>query len=249
MRNRIFLTSGLFIIVALAGIISGCNSGGGGGSTDNGGKTATPCGPDQQLKEYTAAWIYYNCGPFDNVYIYPHQQDMNGVALGATKVGKGMVSLKYTGLLNEFMYRTPVPTFGLFFMAYGNNQQEVNWQWFSSRITTDAILSTLRSQRFDGNCPGQDKCEKNESTTKVQFLDDRVVYQWDCWWDDTDSLLGIIQCTVTDVTNKRSIVTLSVQTVGAYNGLSYMGFGKNAFDGIYPGYYGVVSDLKITIFQ
>ncbi|MDH5638169.1 MAG: hypothetical protein OEZ04_06725, partial [Nitrospinota bacterium] len=141
------------------------------------------------------------------------------------------------------------PTFGLYFQAYGNNNQEVNWAWYSTRVTSDALFSTLRAQRFDGSCPGRDLCESAEKTGKIQFTNPNEVYQWDCWWDDTDSRFGVIQCVITQLSTNRQLVTLSVKTYGTYNGLNYMGFGNPSFDGPYPGYDGTVSDLKITIFQ
>ncbi|MDH5509454.1 MAG: hypothetical protein OEZ32_03770 [Nitrospinota bacterium] len=249
MTSRNYFFSSLFVTTICIGLITACSSGGGGSTGDND-KVATPCGPEQALKEYSAVWTYYNCGPFNQLFIYPQQVDMNGVALNSTPVGKGMISLRYTGLsIESFRLRDSAPTFGLYFQAYGNNNDEVNWAWFSTRVTTDALISTLRSQRFDGSCPGRDLCESPEQTGKVQFTNPAEVYQWDCWWDDTDSLLGTVRCTVTQMSDDRQLVTLTVKTYGLYNGLNYMGFGNPSFDGPYPGYEGTVSDLKITIFQ
>ncbi|MDH5638612.1 MAG: hypothetical protein OEZ04_08980, partial [Nitrospinota bacterium] len=93
MFSRNYFVSSLFVTIVSIGLLTACSSDGGGSTPDNG-KVATPCGPEQALKEYSAVWTYYNCGPFNQLFIYPHQVGVNGIALGSTPVGKGMISLR-----------------------------------------------------------------------------------------------------------------------------------------------------------
>jgi hypothetical protein len=157
-------------------------------------------------------------------------------------MNRGMLSVRFTGLHNDDI--SGRENFGIFFMAGGDGDYEVNWQWMSYNVGGGDIMSRIIVQRFDGTCPRF--CEHSELTDEVQFRDSAEVYQWDCQWD---TAVAKISCAITKIGSPTYKVLVVNDPLGPYNTLKYMGMGKDAFQGPYPSYQGTVSDIKLTVFD
>ena len=207
------------------------------------GKNNTPCGPIQEMPGHDPMWTYYNCGPFEGMWVQQGTPDaFSGEILGPRRVGRGMVSVKYTGLTNTaFAYKE---TFGLFFSADGNHGLPVNWQWMSYAAGGGYIESRLIIQRFDKTC--QPFCEEHFKVQSLQFEDPNDTYQWDCRWNEDDMM---IYCDITKVGDPNFLIETWNYMKGPYNSLQYMGVGRKAFDGGYPNYQCTVTDFKLTFFR
>ncbi|MDH4184330.1 MAG: hypothetical protein OEV92_08925 [Nitrospinota bacterium] len=202
--------------------------------------STTPCGPVHKMGDLKPTFEYYNCGPVDDLRVTAYTTNEKGESLGPTPVNRGMLSLRYTKLHNDIISHKE--TFGIIFMANGNSNYEVNWQWMSYQMG-GAIQSRLVIQRFDGTCPKF--CEQSDITDEIQFWDYAEIWQWDCEWDTWASKVA---CVVTKVgAPDKKYITIN-DPRGRYNGLRYLGVGKSAYDGHLPSYQGIVTDFKLTVF-
>ena len=211
--------------------------GGGGGSSSSSG-----CGPAQQMGTYKVSWSYTDCPTQDWLHIHPGTVNAKGEQLGQRSVSKGMLSVRYTQMDNATI--SDKENFGIFFMAKGHDGGEANWQWMSYKKTHENIQSRLIIQRFDGTCPGF--CEHADITDDLQFRSFSEVFQWDCEWDTT---VNHISCVITKVGDPTVNIVTKLEPMGPYNSLHYLGLGQKAFEGPYESYRGVISDVKLTIFE
>ncbi|MDH5637921.1 MAG: hypothetical protein OEZ04_05470 [Nitrospinota bacterium] len=207
---------------------------------------STPCGPIQELARHKAAWTFYKCEAAANYYITPDSVDPStGQALGERSMDRAKLSFRYTELHNDKISERE--NFGAFFKAKGEAGLEVNWQWMSYSIGNEMIQSRLIVQRFDGTCAPRAFCEQAFITNDVQFKDTSEVWQWDCQWSITDTY---VICDISKPLDPASpTVRVWNQMLGHYYSLEYIGVGQNAYQGAYPGYNGLVSDLKLTVFE
>lgn len=241
-NKRLFL----FTCLLLAAVISAC-SGGGSTSPEPGPvASSTPCGPEQDMRRYSPAWTFFQCEATNNIYITPETVDpVTGQALGDRNMDRAKLSFRYTDLHNSKISQQE--NFGAFFRAKGEDGREVNWQWMSYSLGTERIQSRLIVQRFDGTCSPKAFCEQAFITDDVQYNDENSVWQWDCQWNIDDSYI------ICDITKPSDPAFPSIrvwnQMLGHYYSLDYIGLGQNAYQGSYPGYNGLVSDIKLTVFQ
>ncbi|MDH5755732.1 MAG: hypothetical protein OEZ55_03585 [Nitrospinota bacterium] len=247
MSRRIFRNILSLALVFSVPLMVGCSGGGGSSPETPVDPNATPCGPTQAMAGKSAVWIYYQCDQADTIVVTNETLDSRtGVALGDKPVKRGMLSVRYRGLDN---YRFGgVETFGVFFEAGGRaHNWKVNWQWFAFALGAGVIQNELVIQRFDGTCDPKPFCESHSSTLDLQFFKDTDIYQWDCWWN-TD--VNKVSCTVVNTTGDPNQITLENKPMGPYNQLRYIGVGKSAYyEHTYPGFDGIVSDFKVTIFN
>jgi len=191
---------------------------------------------------YRAVWVYTDCPKQDWLHIYPGTESDKGVLLGDRNVSKAMLSVRYTQMDNATI--SDKENFGIFFKAKGHGGGEVNWQWMSYKKTHEDIESRLIIQRFDGTCPGF--CEHADITGALQFRSFTEIFQWDCEWDTT---VNHVSCVITKIGDPTVKIVTKLEPMGPYNTLDYLGLGQDAFDGPYESYRGVISDVKMTIFE
>ena len=209
------------------------------GSNDQSGSS---CGPTQVMGSYTPAWVFTACEKQEWIHVWQGSVNAAGEQLGTRPVSRGMLSVRYYNMHNDTISYSE--NFGLFFMAEGVGGGEANWQWMSYNMGSGNIQSRLVIQRFDGTCPRF--CEQADITDELQFTDFLDVHQFDCEWDTSVSKLA---CTITKIGDPTlKIVTLN-DPMGPYSKINYLGFGQRAFDGAYESYRGLISDVKVTIFQ
>jgi hypothetical protein len=248
--KRIFPTIFIAVTVCFSiAIISGCgqashtptfNKNGPGvtvNTTSGGG-----CSKKHEMKGFKPAWSYSYCKEIETLHVDQNTENGKKEVLNDRPMNRGMISFKITGMTNNKV--TARETFGIIFMANGNGNGEANWQWMSYHVGGDAIQSRIIVQRFDGTCP--DKCEHSVITDDLQFKDVADVFQFDCQWN---AQLGDVSCDITKPAEKTFKIHLANQTQGLYNSIRYIGLGREAFHGSYPGYDGTLSDIVITIFD
>ena len=200
------------------------------------------CGGQHQLPGREIVWSYFECGPVDNIRVDPSTVSQTQGQLGVRGVNFGMLTFTMTNMHNNKI--SDRENFGIIFMANGNDNREANWQWMSYNVGGGAIQSRLVMQRFDGVCTPF--CEEAYITDDLQFHDDAEEHKWNCKWDD---VAGTIECVITKPDDPTFVLETHNVTKGKYSSLRYIGVGKHAFDGPYPGYNGIVKDFKVTIFK
>jgi len=213
--------------------------------SQNGGGTTPPdrgCGIPHQMTGRQPVWSYSFCEQTGTIRIDQYTKNISGEALGSRNVDRGMLSFRLTDMSNSAI--TDRETFGIIFMADGKSGGEVNWQWMSYAVGGGAIQSRLIVQRFDGSCPGF--CENAYITDDLQFSNSGEVFEFKCGWDTTASQ---VWCEITNKADGSFHLRADNDTMGPYNALRYIGLGRNAFEGPYPGYDGTVSNVQLTIFN
>jgi len=250
MYRNIFTLSWAFLVVASLLMTGSCGKIGnreptitpGSGSTQSGEGNGS-CGPQQKMGDYKAVWVYTNCSPPATLLINADTESDKGTQLKTLDVNRGMISFRYSGMHNDMIPSNP--TFALVFKARGWEGYEANWHWMTTKQGGQFLQHRLIAQRFDGTCPRY--CEEWDAINEMQFFDDTEVYQWDCRWDTSASL---IECTVMKVGDPKIKFFTQTDPKGPYIILTYLGLGNGAYDGDgYLGYQGQVSDVKLTIFE
>lgn len=203
---------------------------------------STGCGAQHRMGSYVPVFTYSYCDKIDTVHIDRDTVGAGGEPLGSKSMDRGMLSFQLTNMTNGKI--TDRETFGVFFNADGNSNREVNWQWMSYAVGGGAIQSRLIIQRFDGSCPGF--CENAYITDDLQFESSTEVFNFSCGWD---TQIGSVWCEITKEGDPSFNLRADNDTMGPYNTLRYIGVGRNAFEGPYPGYDGTVSKVVLTVFN
>ncbi|MDH5509453.1 MAG: hypothetical protein OEZ32_03765 [Nitrospinota bacterium] len=200
------------------------------------------CGARHQMAGHQSVWGFSYCDKTATLHIDQKTTNASGEALGFRNVDRGMLTFRLTDMINGSI--TDRETFGIIFMADGRSNGEANWQWMSYAVGGGAIQSRLIVQRFDGSCPGF--CENSYITDDLQFTNSSEVFEFNCGWDTTE---GTVWCEITSKSDASFHMRADNDTLGPYNALRYIGLGRNAFEGPYPGYEGTVSHVQLTIFN
>jgi len=204
---------------------------------------APPCVPELNMAGHKALWTTHQCGSFDYKWITPETRDsVNGAPLGKLEVNYGMLTVKFTGLLNGNM--SSRETFGIYFLALGLKKEETTWRWSSKNLRNGKIVSYLGVQRWGDGCAGS--CNDIFDTEDLQFNDPNETYQWNCGWNIP---LRKMYCDVTKPADPSYYVHTWNIPGGRYQSLVYMGIGRNAYTDDYPSYFATISDFRLTFFD
>ena len=236
------------IILCSALALAACGSGGSSAPLDDLSATAqdgagADCVSNLGMAGHQALWTNYQCGNFEYKWITPSTRDTDtGATLGKMEVDNGMVSVKFTGLLNQnFSWRE---TFAIYFQALDMNGSEASWRFTSKYQPHGRLVSYLGVQRWGAGCLGS--CNDIFDTEELQFLDPKETYQWICGWNVARNRM---YCDITKPADPAYYVHTWNIPKGRWASLVYMGVGRNAYTGNYPNYLATISDFRLTIFD
>jgi len=243
---------GTFVLSVFVTLLVACGDSSGSGDAPP--ADTNLCGPDHALPGFAVGWEYVQCPQADTMWVDQRTTDSSGVPLGDREVSWGSLSVKYHGLQNGNFIEGE--NFGVVFMALGYDfwngelKQEVkgeaNWQIWAHNNGVDELYSKLIIQRHDGQC--KPWCEQADYSQEMQFEDPQEEVRIDCSWNFNDLEDGKVWCAINKLTTGQVYNFWNIMK-GRYTSIQYAGVGKKAFDGVYPGFPGQVSDYKVTIYQ